>query len=225
MAKPSASVYARVGLAPEERLRWLLNFGNLEPASLNAARRAAAVQEARAFLMVEQVDPEVRPLLRAWPPPKDDTPKVLTVDEVWAAQRWLMEGLELLRRTGRWDFAARVRYELDLHRGLMLWARLRSNSRLEQFKALAYNALREARFWFRLCPECQRPFVPVRRQAYCSAGCSQAVRTRKWRTKHPEKNRAIRRRQYQRSKAASSGPSEHAAIKIKGAKSHQRPSR
>ena len=87
MAKPSGSVYARVGLAPEERLRWLLNFANLEPASLGADRRAAAVQEARAFLIVEQVDPEVRPLLRAWPPPKDDTPNVLTENEVWAAQR------------------------------------------------------------------------------------------------------------------------------------------
>jgi hypothetical protein len=207
MGKPSSSVYARVGLAPEERLRWLLNFGDLEPASLNADRRAAAVQEARAFLMVEEVDPEVRPLLHIGPPPQDETPNVLTQEEVWAAQRWLKKGLELLRRTRRWDFAARVRYELDLHRGVMLWVRQKSKSRLERFKALVYNSLREARFWFRLCPKCQRPFVPVRRQAYCSARCSQAVRTRKWRMAHPEKNRAIRRRQYQRRKAVSSGKS------------------
>jgi hypothetical protein len=100
MAKPSSSVYARVGLAPEERLRWLLKFGNLEPASLKADRRAAAVQEARAFLMVEEVDPEVRPLLRIGPPPQDETPKVLTQEEVWAAQRWLKEGLERLRLNG-----------------------------------------------------------------------------------------------------------------------------
>ena len=33
------------------------------------------------------------------------------------------------------------------------------------------------------------------RQAYCSVRCSQAVRTRKWRRAHPEKNRAIRRQQ------------------------------
>ena len=225
MAKPSSNVYARVGLRPEERLRWLLNFGNLEPASLNTERRAAAVQEARAFLTIEEVDPEVRPLLRIGPPPQDETPNVLTQEEVWAAQGWLKDGLERLRRRGGWNFATHVSYELDLHRGLMLWVRLKSRSRLEQFKALALNVLREARFWFRLCPECQRPFVPVRRQAYCSAACSQAVRTRKWRTTHPEKNRAIRRWQYQRKKAASAGPSEPAAIKIKVAKSHERPSR
>ena len=223
MAKPSGSVYARVGRTPEERLRWLLKFGNLEPASLNADRRAVAVQEARAFLMVEEVDPEVRALLRIGPPPLDETPNVLTQEEVWAAQRWLKEGLERLRRKRGWNFAASTRYELDLYRGVMLWVRLKSKSRLKQFKALALNLLREARFWFRLCPECQRPFAPVRRQAYCSPGCSQAVRTRKWRTAHPEKNRAIRRRQYQRSKAASSGPSEPVAIKV--AKSNQRPSR
>ena len=122
MAKPSsASVYARVGRTPEERLRWLLKFGNLEPASLDADRRAVTVQEARAFLMVEEVDPEVRALLRIRPPPIDETPNVLTQDEVWAAQRWLQEGLERLRRIGRWNFAARVRYELDFHRGRMLW--------------------------------------------------------------------------------------------------------
>jgi hypothetical protein len=71
-----------------------------------------------------------------------------------------------------------------------------------------------ARFNVRVCPECQRQFVPVRRQAYCSAGCSQAVRTRKWRKAHPEKNRAIRRQQDQRSKAAELRLSKHKAIKI-----------
>jgi hypothetical protein len=91
---------------------------------------------------------------------------------------------------------------------------MRATSRLEQFKALAYDAFRDARFKFRLCSECKRPLVPVRRQAYCSAGCSQAVRTRKWRKAHPEKNRAIRRQQYRRSKTAELGLSTHAAIKI-----------
>jgi hypothetical protein len=206
MVKASSDVYARVGLTPEQRLRWLLHFGNIEPRSLNADQRAAAVQEARAFALIQEVDPGFRPRLRSWPPPIDATPNVLTVAEVWSAQRWLKKGLESLRQGKTWGFAARVRYELDVHRGLMLWARLRANCRLEQFKALTYDAVRDARFWFRLCPECQRPFVPVRRQAYCSAGCSQAVRTRKWRTAHPEKNRAIRRQLYQRSKAAKSQP-------------------
>lgn len=35
---------------------------------------------------------------------------------------------------------------------------------------------RGARFKFRRCPECKQPFVPIRRQAYCSSRCSRAVR-------------------------------------------------
>ena len=64
---------------------------------------------------------------------------------------------------------------------------------------------RDARFKFRRCPECKQPFVPIRRQAYCSSRCSRAVRTRKWRKAHPDKNCAIRRQQYRRSKAAELG--------------------
>jgi hypothetical protein len=56
--------------------------------------------------------------------------------------------------------------------------------------------------------------VPVRRQAYCSAGCSQAVRTRKWRKAHPEKNREIRRQQYKRSVAAKLRQSGRARVKV-----------
>jgi hypothetical protein len=85
----------------------------------------------------------------------------------------------------------------------LFWARLRAKSRLEQLKAWAYDAFRDARFRFRLCPECKRPFVPVRRQS-----CSQAVRTRKWRMTHPEKNREIRRQHYQRSEATRLGLSK-----------------
>ena len=141
--------------------------------------------------------------MRSLPQPTDKTPNVLTGRQAWSAQLWLKAGLDLLSRGEKWNFMPQVTYELDAHGGLF-WTRMRSNSRLEQFKALAYDAFRDARFKFRLCPECKRPFVPVRRQAYCSAGCSQAVRTRKWRRAHPEKNREIRRLQYRRTVTAKS---------------------
>jgi hypothetical protein len=65
----------------------------------------------------------------------------------------------LLRRSEKWNLELHVTYELDAS-GDLFWTRMKSNSRLEQFKALAYDALRDARFKFRLCPECQRPLVP-----------------------------------------------------------------
>jgi hypothetical protein len=213
MTKTSNNVWVRVGVEPEARLLWLLDFGNLDSASLSAEQRAAVIQEARAFVVLQQIDPALRRTMRSWPEPTDATPNVLTGAEVWSVQRWLRQGLELLRRSEKWKFKPRVEYELDASAGLF-WTRMTANSRLEQFKALAYDALRDARFKFRLCPECKRPFVPVRRQAYCSARCSQAVRTRKWRQAHPEKNREIRRQQYRRSKSAKFGLSGHTAIKI-----------
>jgi hypothetical protein len=112
-----------------------------------------------------------------------------------------------------WNFKPRVEYELDASGGLF-WTRMTANFRVEQFKALAYDAFRDARFKFRRCPECKRPFVPVRRQAYCSSRCSQAVRTRKWRKAHPEKNREIRRQQYKRSVAAKLRLSKRAEVKV-----------
>jgi hypothetical protein len=201
MAKRSNNVWVRVGVESEARLRWLLGFGNLDSASLGVEKSAAVIQEARAFAILQQLDPALRGKIRSWPQPTDATPKVLTKAEVWAAQRWLKQGLELLRRSEKWNFKPRVEYELDAPAGLF-WARMKSKSRVEQFKALAYDTFRDARFKFRRCLECRRPFVPVRRQRYCSARCSQALRTRKWRKAHPEKNRAIRRNQYQKSVAA-----------------------
>jgi hypothetical protein len=213
MVKVSSDVYGRIGLVPEQRLRWLLGFGNLDLAALNGRKRAGTVQEARTFMLIQQTDPGFRPRLRSWPPLRDDTPGVLSDAEVWSAQGWLKKGLDSLRRGEIWDFIPSIRYELDAHKGLF-WVRLRADSLLELFKALVYDALRDARFKVRLCPECKRPFVPIRRQAYCSARCSQAVRTRKWRTAHPEKNRAIRRRQYRKSTEAKLALSKGSKIRV-----------
>jgi hypothetical protein len=210
MAKSSNNVWVQVGVEPEARLRWLLDFGNLDPDSLTAAQRSAALQEARAFVFLQGVDPALRGRMRSLPPPTDATTNVLTRDETWSAQTWLKKGLELLSRSEKWKFAPDVEYELDAYRDLF-WARMSATSRLQLFKALAYDAFRHARLKFRRCPECKRPFVPVRRQRYCSSRCSQAVRTRKWRQKNPEKNREMRRQQYQRAKLGLSTP---AAIKV-----------
>ena len=220
MTVPSNNVWVRVGVEdPETGLRWLLGFGNLDSASLGVEQSAAVIQEARAFAILQQLDPALKGKIRSWPQPTDATPNVLTKTEVWAVQRWLKQGLELLRRSEKWNFKPRVEYELDASAGLF-WARMKSNSRVEQFKALAYDTFRDARFKFRRCPECKRPFVPVRRQTYCSARCSQALRTRKWRKAHPEKNRAIRRNQYQKSTAAKLGISPAASIRV--GQSHRR---
>jgi hypothetical protein len=182
----------------------------------------AVLQEARAFVVLQEVDPALRRTMGSWPEPTDATPNVLTRREAWF---WLKLRLDLLRRSEKWNFKPRVEYELDASGGLF-WTRMTATSRLEQFKALAYDAFRDARFKFRRCPECKRPFVPVRRQAYCSAVLEigdlaelarlrqSVVRTRKWRRAHLEKNREIRRQQYKRSVAAKLRLSKRAEVKL-----------
>jgi hypothetical protein len=209
----SPTVWKRIGTEPDERLQWLLHFGVVDPASLNTEQAAELLQEARAFVLLHQTEPEVRPVLRIGPPPVDETPGVLTPKEAQMAQVWFRSGLELLHRGERWNFAPRIVYEVDLHKG-RLWVRMRSSSPLQQFKAAVYEALQDARFKFRLCPECTSPFVVVRRQLYCSRSCSQAVRTRKWRKAHPDKNRAVRRAQYKQAKRAKLGVAPRAAVRI-----------
>ena len=67
MAKTLRNVWVRVGVQPEAKLRWLVLFGNLDRASLTRAQRAAVLQEARAFLVLQQLDPALRGTMRSWP--------------------------------------------------------------------------------------------------------------------------------------------------------------
>ncbi len=58
-----------------------------------------------------------------------------------------------------------MRYDSEDERGGILWG--------------AISLLQKAGGHLRLCPECQRIFLAVRRQAYCSAACSMRVRNRR----------------------------------------------
>ena len=108
-----------------------------------------------------------------------------------------------------------VSQTIEILQSVLATEEVRQQKLVEQFKALAYDAFRDARFRFRLCPECRRPFVPVRRQSYCSSACSQAQRTRKWRSTHRDKVRKMRRDQYRRSITGKLKVSKHAATRIR----------
>lgn len=213
MKRPASDVWERVGLEPERQLNWLLRFGYLDLESATAEQRTKAMEEAHAFFVIHESEPEIRQQLRLYPAPVDGARGNLTNDEIRDAHRWLRSGLDLLAQAKIWRFYPRVRYELDAYRRLF-WARLKADSRLELFKAFAFNTFRDARFKIRRCTRCKRMFVPVRRQAYCSTRCSQAVRTQRWRRANPEKNRAIRRAQYRKSMASKLKLSRGAGIRI-----------
>ncbi len=213
MPKKTNNIWTRVGIESEERLRWLINFGHLDPAQLTKEQRNTTRQEARAFVALQEIDPALRGQMPFWPTPTDAAGGTLTDAEVWRAQNWLKRGLFSLQHAEKWNFQPRVHYELDVLRGI-LWLRLKASSGLHQFKVLAYQTFSEARLRFRLCLHCKLAFVSNRGQKYCTKRCSQTIRTKKWRKAHPEKNRAIRRAQYRKATEAKLKLSKVAAIKI-----------
>jgi hypothetical protein len=198
MRRAAGTVWVRVGIEPEDRVRWLLAFAKLEPSRLTDAQRNTTRQEARAFVALQRSDVRLRRAMHLFPPPTDAAQSVLSDAGVWKAQKWLKRGIESLRASEKWTFSSRIRYELNASKGLLFGA-IEGASRLGLFRALVYEVFREVRSKIRFCSHCSRAFLPVRRQRYCSQSCSQTVRTRKWRKKHPEKNRALRRAQYRRS--------------------------
>ena len=58
----------------------------------------------------------------------------------------------------------------------------------------------------RMCPVCQRLFVVVKRQTYCSPRCSQNTRTKKYRTIHKDALRVKRRQRLETKMQARYGP-------------------
>ena len=48
---------------------------------------------------------------------------------------------------------------------------------------IVFNLFSDNRSQFKLCEECETPFMAIKRQKYCSTGCSQAMRTRKFQAK------------------------------------------
>jgi len=70
----------------------------------------------------------------------------------------------------------------------------------QAFESAMFRTLLAVKDSFRFChyDKCHRPFVAHKRQAYCSPACSQAFRTRRYRTEKRERFRAKRREAYAR---------------------------
>jgi len=70
----------------------------------------------------------------------------------------------------------------------------------QRFKYRAYGVLKATdvvnRFRFCKSDKCRRPFLSIKRQAYCSASCSQRHRTSLYRSKNREQFRVKRREYY-----------------------------
>lgn len=164
------------GAPDDERARWLLDFAVMDLNGLSEADWQNLYKAINAFLMAPTMVGEIDRKLR----PRD----------VRALQRWLLAGLLLLCDGPRaWQIA---RYEVLLfqwtrRRGLtqvsLRQDRLPVGATAEIFMAMTATLLVAVATRFRFCNECGRAFISRKSQGYCNRRCSQATRTRRFRTK------------------------------------------
>lgn len=180
----------RVGDSNEDRARWLLRFASLEVAKLSAG---------------DWLNLEWEILVFSTPPPAERVqlvidPATFEVEPVGVSTllSWVQEGLLGLKRVKEsfeieptpraWSIKANVSYQLTWVDGRLVdSSRAAGVSTADHFQAQVYNVLVSQASRFRLCQNCGQPFIARRRQSYCARGCSQAVRTQKYRAKNPEK--------------------------------------
>jgi hypothetical protein len=190
--------FKRVGQTPAARLKWLLAFKDQDLNLLHPQERAALGYDLQALI-------GQREGLEIWTAiPTEEQVSVELVTEIQAEVR---KGFARLfsdkdRRMGRpiglWGFPppeaiylqrtgplSAKRSNVDLV--IDLW-RAGPIARPNPKHAILYgilNTVREGHDLLRLCSECKAPFVPVRRQEYCSTKCSQKARDRR-RKKNPK---------------------------------------
>jgi hypothetical protein len=224
LSKQLAKAARRVGHEPGQQARWLLAFAWCD---LNDSKMGpSAPWELRAFLWIGS---QYEAWARGHPGhPRHSPPsEPCSLSELGSCQALLREGLRSLVYEGKW--LVKVPATLQDFRwtgppwhepvgpwhGTLNWTQLepvRSVAPLQAdttglFCLRVYETLRAMASRFRVCEreKCRKPFIARKRQAYCSRPCSQAVRTRRFRARDPERVRKLRRRTYERTVRARSG--------------------
>jgi len=167
------------GATNDDRARWLLDFAILDLNSLSEDDWKKLGRELEAFLT-----PRGTMLISR---PRELQPRL-----VRRLQRWLLDGLLKLH------FAEGSHWQIPRNEVVVFhWTRRQglghytvrqdqAGAAGEVFRAAVATLLPAVSPQFRFCGECWRPFVGHKRQTYCTAQCSQATRTRKFRTKQPK---------------------------------------
>jgi len=178
----SMEIKLRADAPVEERARWLLGFAFQDPNSLSEGDRLNLREALENFIT----------------PPGVSGTRILAAgvcllpeEKIHEIQQWLRTGLAGLATQKRWSFKAATSVTLGLSPyGLRDFTSPAGTiPTAEAFRFRIFQVLRDAGPRFRLCSECQRPFIAGKGQEYCSTRCSQAVRTRKFRAKAKKSDR------------------------------------
>ena len=196
----------KVGTSDEGKARWLLRFAAADLATMLSGQRLDLRWEILAFVLP--------PSSQFMYVPIDRQGEIqVPVDSLHA---WLREGIGQLRLPdvpGReqpvWILNTRSSWYLMRDQDGLFAASQgegEADSTAERFEAEVARVLSNLSRAFTFCHNCGNPFIKSRRQAYCSPTCSQSFRTRKYRSKDPERARQQRHAAYERLIKRKHGP-------------------
>ncbi len=212
------SAQDRVGRSDEDRMHWLLRFGSRNLTNVSAEEwwnllfeiLVFAAQPFDRFVVCEVfwMGGEIK----------------LDLVELWRLHAWVQSGLSGLRESpyvivDEHDIASdgprQWRVDVNLEH-CFTWENDRlvdkpvgdSGSTINRFKVQVANTFARQAYRIRLCQnrDCVKLFLAHKRQIYCGGKCSDVVRKRKQREKHPERIRNQRRAAYVREKQRLHGP-------------------
>lgn len=202
LSRLSASPFRSRG---EARAWWLINLAFLDLTQLSGGDWGNLRDDLHAFVLPQgaRFGSEFDPVF------------VRSKQAVEEIQRWLREGLTrlVLVRSYQWIIRPTHVFVLMWYYGRVGDFPVFAGTRFaDLFKLRVVQALMDDAVRFRACLECHRPFVPRKRQTYCSARCSGTLRTRKFRQAHPGEAQEARRQAYERQQRKRHGPN----VKITG---------
>ena len=191
---------ASVGHSAAARARWLRAFAARDLKNLTPYQRRILQLEVDFFIVSETPGGTRR--LPGGPAsihfPAAECSRITPMngeDRIRRWHRWLRTGIAELMRGEVWRIPIGVMHQLGvgsfLSRGI-------TRSTSDIFKIGTVEAFKEEWSRFRLCERCRMAFIAQKRQAYCTPRCSQAVRTKRYRSKDPERVRLLRLASYAR---------------------------
>ena len=166
----------RIGKDPARCLEWIIRFAQMDMTALRSEERTALAKDLALFPVVMEWKPPLVGITNAGAVP-DATLTTIQAElrqlfhDLMEGSAWTVPGQSHLRilRVSQ-EGAAQTEFRA-------VWE-TRGNIRDAVFASVARLLLEHGQK-VRACPECRRVFVANRRQAYCTARCSQAVRNQR----------------------------------------------
>ena len=198
--KEMSMAFERVGRSVQELAQWLIDFSLERIDSISEGYRLDLVWETRAFLSVLfELERKGKNALEEGMQLPPSVEGMDSLSDLHTFNHHVSYMISPLIKGEKVTFGLLSTYSLEFKDGKLEANKDHDHDR-DPLDYYLWWLIEQVQSHFRLCTECSRPFVQVRHQEYCSPKCSQAVRTRKYREKHKDELREMRRISYIRRK-------------------------